>query len=110
MGHNRLGRLPMTLRWRAVVRLLDDAHNDVPGVALATVDAAEQRLRELAGDPSLGYCYWLLTRIAAAARSADPPTALAELGLERPANGSALLFIARVSDRVRAELARHPES
>ena len=110
MGHIRLGRLPKTLRWQGVVRLLEESPDDVVSVAGATVVAATRRLRELRSDPSLTYCFWLLTRLAAAARRSDFPAALAGLGIEAGPDDSTLSFIARVSDRARDEASRHPES
>ena len=57
MGHLRLGRLPKTYKWRAVVDLLNEAPDDPAALAAAVLEAAEQRLRELARDPSLTYCF-----------------------------------------------------
>jgi hypothetical protein len=110
MGHIHLGRLPKTLRWRGVVRLLDEAPDDVPSVARATVAASTGRLRALGGDPSVGFCFWLLTRISSASRSADFRADLADLGLSVRDSPSTLSFIAQVTDRTGSELARHPES
>src|SRR5690349_20610234 len=106
MGHNRLGRLPKTQRWREVVRLIDDSPTDTSAVARATVRAAEARLRELGRDPALAYCFWLLTRIASASRSPDFPEQLALLGLDPEGTTTVLSFIAQVSDRVGRELGR----
>jgi hypothetical protein len=110
MGHIRVGRLPKTFRWRAVVGMLTAAPEDVPGVARASMVAAEERLRELARDPSLAHCFWLLTRIAWASRGPDFPNELARLGLHADPTQPAHAFIAQVSDQARTELARHPES
>lgn len=110
MGHVRLGRLPKTLRWQAVVGLLEQSPDDVAAVARATVVAAEVRLRELSHDPSLGYCFWLLTRLAAASREPDFAVAMAPLGLTPPRTDSALAFIAQVTELARAELQQFPES
>ncbi len=109
MGHIRLGRLPKTLRWQAVIGLLESTPDDVPAVARATVVAADTRLRELAHDPSLAHCFWLLTRLAAASREPDFAAAVGTLGLT-PSADSALAFVAHVSDRVRGDLAGYPES
>ncbi|HSH81395.1 MAG TPA: hypothetical protein VLA19_22940 [Herpetosiphonaceae bacterium] len=57
MGHVRLGRLPQTLRWQGVVGLLEQSPDDISAVVHATVTAVEARLRELARDPSLVYCF-----------------------------------------------------
>ncbi len=53
MGHVRLGRLPLTHRWQQVMDLLTTVPEDSLGIASAVVHAAEGRLRELVGDPSL---------------------------------------------------------
>jgi hypothetical protein len=110
MGHIRLGRLPRTYRWRTVVGLLDDGALDVTAVAAATVRAAETRLRGLADDQSVSYCFWLLARITQAARSRDFPDALAEVGLEAREDEPVLSFISRISDVARHELGQHLES
>ena len=110
MGHVRLGRLPKTLHWQGVVGLLDQSPDDVAGVARATVTAAEGRLRELSRDPSLVYCFWVLARLAAAAREPHFADATAALGIASDDGDSALAFIARVNERVHAELRDYPES
>ena len=100
----------MTLRWQAVVGLLDESPANVPAVARATIEAAEGHLRALSRDPSIGYCFWLLTRVSWASRSADFQAALSDLGLSARETDSALTFISQLSDRVRAELVRYPAS
>lgn len=110
MGHLRLGRLPKTLRWREVVDFLDASPQDVAGVAAATVAAAERRLRTLANDPSLSYCFWLLTRIAWASRSDRFRAELSDLKIDLSTDESVLTFISKVTDRVREELSQHAES
>ena len=110
MGHIRLGRLPRTYRWRQVVELLDESSDGAATVATATLRAAELRLRRLADDPSVSYCFWLLTRITQAARTQDFPAALAEIGLDAREGEPVLSFISRVSDRARREVVHHRES
>lgn len=113
MGHLRLGELPKSLRWKAVVALLEEAadHGDiVDQIAAATVQAAEGRLRELANDPSLTYCFWLLTRLTRAARDDDFLAQSAALGVPIEADDATLSFIARISEAARAQSREHPES
>lgn len=110
MGHVRLGRLPKTMRWQGVVALMDDSADDVPAVARGTAAAAEMRLRQLSRDPSLVHCFWLLTRVASASRHDDFATALAQLNLPSPINGSALIYITQINDQTRLDLALHTES
>lgn len=110
MGHMRLGRLPKTRRWQQVVELLDTAPEDTAGIAATVVLAADRRLRDLAGDPSPTYCFWLLTRIAWASRGQDFVGDLAKLGIEAADDSSVLTFISQVADRVRNELSPHTSS
>jgi hypothetical protein len=110
MGHVRLGRLPKTHRWQQVLDLLVADPGDIGGVANATMRAAEKRLRELARDPSLAYCFWLVARVCWASRGTDFDNGLAELGIRLGEADSALGFIARVSGHARAELDKHPDS
>lgn len=110
MGHLRVGRLPKTMRWSAVVGLLDAPDVDSFDVARATVAAAEERLRGLASDPSLAYCFWLLARITWAARGPNFTAMLGDLGIDARPDDSALTFISRVTDRAREVVTRFPES
>ena len=110
MGHTIVGRLPKSERWRVVVGLLHAPRLDAPAVAGATARAAERRLLELRGDPSLAYCFWLLTRLAGAARGPDFLAEVAALGIPARPDDTALQFVARVADRARVELDRYPES
>ena len=110
MGHTRLGRLPKTLSWTDVVGLLDASPEDTPNIASSVVAAAENRLRQLASDPSLSYCLWLLTRIAWASRGDNFRSDLAELGLSVTEDAHTLTFIAQVTERVRKELSDETSS
>jgi hypothetical protein len=104
MGHLRLGRLPKTHRWAEVVDLLDLSPRETQAVAAAAVEAADNRFRQLANEPGITYCFWLLTRVMWAARGpfiAD----LKQLGIDAVPDTSALTLISRISDRVRLEMA-----
>lgn len=80
MGHLRLGRLPQTRNWQAVVGLLED---DVGSgeVAAAALKAAQQAFRRASVDPTLIHSFYLLTQIPLAARAPDFVKALQERGL-----------------------------
>lgn len=110
MGHNRLGRLKSTYRWREVVGLLDASPNNAAEVAAATATAADARLASLSKDPSLNYCFWLLTRITRAARGDSFISELSGLGISASPADSAFSLVARAADRVSAELASYPSS
>jgi hypothetical protein len=109
MGHNRLGRLPRTRRWREVVSLLDQGPEATSRVAGAVVQAAESALRELANDPVIADAIQTLIRITWASRSASFNDELRALGLSA-ADTSALSVIAAIGDHIRESVARHPES
>jgi len=110
MGHTIVGEFPKTRPWNRVFDLLQ-APEVSPGlVAEATVRAADSRLKQLRGDESLTYCFWLLTRIAAAARGPDFVTDTQRLGLDVQTSDHALALVAQVNERTREELGRFPES
>jgi hypothetical protein len=98
------------MRWQRVVGLLEQTPEDTPAIALATVEAADRRLRELANDPSLGHCFHVLVRLAEDAQGPAFAAALETLGLDPHESPAALTVIGRITDNVRAELAQHPES
>jgi hypothetical protein len=110
MGHTIVGELPKTRRWQQVFDLLQEQSTNPSMVASATVRAAEKRLNQLRGDESLTYCFWLLTRLAAAARGPDFQSDARQLGIEVRRDDHVLSLIAKVNDRAREELVQFPES
>jgi hypothetical protein len=97
VGHNRLGRLPQTRKWRDVVSLIGDGA-PVGAVAGSTLTAADSELARAMGvdrdasegladapnDAGLVHAFWLLTQVALAARAANFEQALRAVGLEVP--------------------------
>jgi hypothetical protein len=110
MGHARFGRLPKSDRWKQVVGLLESSPANTARTAHASAFAAERRLRELRNDPSLSYCFWLLTRLTSAARGDDFIAEAARLGVQIDPGDPTLTFISRVTDAARRELSAHTES
>jgi hypothetical protein len=110
MGHSLIARLPKSLQWRAVTALLNSPELTAPQLAWLTSKAARERLLQLRGDPSLTYCFWLLTRLASASRGEDFIASVNLLGIEVGPDDTALQLITRVTDRAREELAHYPES
>lgn len=110
MGHTIVGELPKTRRWSHVFDLLQEQRVEPTMVASATVRAAEQRLIQLRGDASLTYCFWLLTRLASAARGPDFQADARQLGIDVRPDDHVLALIANVNDRAREELVLFPES
>lgn len=110
MGHTIVGDFPKTRRWNRVFDLLQAPFAEPGTIAAATVQAAERRLIQLRGDESLTYCFWILSRLAAAARGPDFEADARRLGIDVQADDHALTLIAKVNDRVRQELGQFPES
>lgn len=88
MGHNRLGALPRTQKWRDVVELVD-CGGSAAAVADATLDAAHDSFVAGATDPTLVHTVWLLTQLPDAARSDDFVGAMRRLGLDVGAGATA---------------------
>lgn len=81
MGHNRLGTLPRSRKWKEVVRLIQGGAA-AARVAGATLDAAERWFARAAKDPGVVEAVWLLMRLPLAARGDDFAAALRVCGLD----------------------------
>ena len=110
MGHLPLGLLPKIRRWAEVIDLLDAGTNGPVALADAVIRADEHPLHQLANDQGLGYNFWLLTRIAWAARGQNFAESLSALSINVSQDASSLQVIAQVADRVRTELSNAPSS
>jgi hypothetical protein len=110
VGHNRLGALPKTQEWREVIALLDAPAVNPLDLAGAVMAAAHKRFQLLGDDPALGFWFWLLVRIASAARKPGFAEEMAHLGLPLPADIDAPTFVEVVADRVEERLAALPAS
>jgi hypothetical protein len=100
MGHLRLGRLPKTRRWSGVFDLLE-GHNVSPeGLARATATAAQQQFAVLERDRAVNYCFWVLVRLATAARGDDFAGELRRLGVHTTDIASGLGFIQQIAKMV----------
>src|SRR6476646_4734657 len=86
MGHQHLGRLSGSRKWRQVVALISGGA-DVRDVAAATSAAAESQMIDASGDQAVRHAVWLLTQIPIAARHSEFCSELKKIGLlvsERP--------------------------
>lgn len=99
MGHVRLGTLPQTLAWKAVVQLIADGA-DVAQIADATLQAADKALARMANDAGFHETVWLLTQLGIAAKTGNPAAHLEAVGLKLSPHTS----IAEVATAVRAAL------
>jgi hypothetical protein len=107
MGHQRIGRLPLTARWLDVIELLTEAP-DPAAIAGATLHAAQRRLDNLANEAALPYCFWLLVRIAAAAHEGALREELTRLRLPLRDDDALVGTVARIADDVFDDLMRTP--
>lgn len=81
MGHQRIGTLPATRKWNAVIALITGGAS-ANEVAAQTAIAAERSLLDASRNPALRYAFWLLTQIPLAARASNFGEGLRRLGLQ----------------------------
>jgi len=83
MGHNRLGTLPRTQRWRDVIKLLEE-EADLSQIADASIEAAQSGLQKVPND--LGFTITLtdIFQFIESARSKDLVNTLWERGFPVP--------------------------
>src|ERR1700712_4339945 len=81
MGHQRIGTLPATRKWKAVIALITGGAS-ANEVAAQTAIAAERSLEDASRNPALRHAFWLLTQIPLAARAPNFGDGLRQLGLQ----------------------------
>ena len=90
MGHTRLGRIPKSQKWSAVVALIGGEDgvgagtllaDDVERLAAQTLEAAEAGLLRAVNDEGLRFSFYLLTQLVLAARRPDWRDRLDGLGI-----------------------------
>lgn len=101
MGHKRLGRLPRSAKWEAVVSLLAGGA-DINAVASASATAAEVSLGSATNDDTLARAFWLLAQIPQAARGKSFVASLRDLGLTTSPDPSLLELVAAFTASVDA--------
>jgi len=105
MGHQRLGRLPRTRGWPAVVGLIAGGQ-DASSIAAQVAKAAETTLLSAAADPALRDAYFLLIQIPTAAKATHFAEALRQVGVETD-SAPDLADIAAALTTTLDRLARH---
>lgn len=102
MGHTRLGTIPKSRKWKAVVAQVagaggsaggaggssGTAEPDVPKVAALTLQAADTALANAVRDPGLRYTFFLLTQLVLASRSDSWLERLAASGINVSSDAS----------------------
>jgi hypothetical protein len=105
MGHSRVGTLPKTRDWNAVVKLLREGAA-VDEIAAASAKAAEASLPKIAREEALVRSLWLLAQIPRAARSADFAAALEGLDLQTGRDPGLVDVVAALTSSVDRHVAR----
>jgi hypothetical protein len=99
MGHQRLGSLPTSKKWRHVVELISGGV-EVGEVAAAASAAAELSMSAAAGDPAVRAAFFLLTQIPLAARKEHFAPELRTLGLKLSDQPSLVEIVSALADAV----------
>lgn len=104
MGHERVGLLPKTERWRTLVERIATvaSESDVAELAARTTELLRKQLRDVQADAGVRASFHYLVLLAFASR--DPATARHELqthGIAVPQNPTPLDFVRALRDWVR---------
>src|SRR5437868_5722670 len=88
MGHERVGILPKTRKWREILKeisAIGEADVDIAGIVKQTTDNVRHRLAEIERDASLLAAFKFLVVLTVASRASSPVAALNNLGVEATA-------------------------
>jgi hypothetical protein len=117
MGHQRLGEIPKSKKWSAVVDAVvgegaaggsvGSLSNSVSEIANLTLDAAGAGLHLAIDDPGLRFTFFTLTQIVLAAREPDWQKRLGEFGVRVSADSSLFDFTAELQETIDRHLATH---
>jgi hypothetical protein len=117
MGHQRLGDIPKTQRWDAVVatvglgRLRAGPSVELPQfvatIADRTLEATEAGLERAIDDTGLRFTFYLLTQIVLAAREADWRAELRQVGVSIDESASLFDFTDAVQQAIETYVRRH---
>jgi hypothetical protein len=93
MGHERVGVLPKSKRWRDIVGQIAESgygRADVTDIARDTIKGVANRLAFVQRDPGVVSSFAFLVALAVASRSDDPRGVLAGVGILLPGNTTPL--------------------
>jgi hypothetical protein len=99
VGHTRLGNIPKTQKWNAVVSMFTSSNSadggvsseesvDVSSIAWQSLDAAQTGLEKALQDVGLVQSFYVLTKVVLAAREDNWISRLNDLGISIPQDGS----------------------
>jgi hypothetical protein len=106
MGHIRLGRLPKTRSWSRVFEVLSEDAINPKQLANSIAVAAQKQFSAFEDDEAVNYCFWILVRLATAARGTDFAGELQQLKIPPHQIISGLAFVKRVGQAIERELLR----
>jgi hypothetical protein len=107
MGHQRLGKLPQSRKWRHVVELISGGA-DVRDVAAAVSAAPERSMIDAADDPAVLAAFYLLTQIPLAARKEHFVSEFRALGLRLSDRPSLVEIVSALADAVDRQVRSDP--
>jgi len=118
MGHTRLGELPKSQKWRAVIEAMarydpesasasEMLSEDVEIIAKKTLDAAQAGLEKAIEDKGLQRAFYLLTQVVLAARGTNWEEHLAQVGIHLSEDGSLFDLTAEIQNAVDDYLSAH---
>lgn len=116
MGHTRLGSIPKTQKWTAIVaRIAGEQPPTTQGmidaevirVAHQTLDAAQVGLEKAIDDAGLRYTFYLLTQIVLAARHRDWQERLLGIGIHLSEDATPFDLTTEVQNAIDNHIAAH---
>lgn len=109
MGHERVGVLPRTKRWRKIVAELAKLSTDeanVPKLARGTLECVGTRFREIHKDTGVQAAFELFAGLAASGAHAEPQSEWSDLSINFANNPSPL----RIAQALRTWIGGHQNS
>jgi hypothetical protein len=109
VGHERIGVLPRTRRWRKIVAELTElptATVSIPQLASGTLECVRTRFREIHKDAGVQAAFEFLVGLAATGGTGDPPSEWSSLPVDVANNPSPL----RIAQALRTWVSSHQDS
>ena len=103
MGHERIGILPTSKKWREIVDQIAGmsvSEDEVADIAQKTIRNVRDGFRHLAQDDGLLSTFEFFVNLAVASRENNPQISLSETGVELPENPTPLAFAKAVNEYV----------
>lgn len=106
MGHNRLGLLPRTYRWKQVIKLLEESA-DLPDIVKASIYAVQNSLLQASKDQGLTIAITNIFKFIEAIKSKDYRDALYLGGYLDKNDDSIFSITAKFKEKVEKDLDRN---